>query len=124
MSKEAGPAWNPDAAKDVQRFVREESIDQSDFHDPAQSIFGGEVPLDDLRLVRYDLPWNCRNTRGIAEWAATSTGEPPRCRAGAPEGEPPTERTAKSEDEMLDAVRKSLHELVQERGFPPSARCS
>lgn len=163
LSKEAGLAWNPDAAKGVQRFFREEAIDLllealdrlperrwdtvvvdegqdfhapwwvavesllADpktgrlwvFHDPAQSIFGGEVPLDDLRLVRYDLPWNCRNTRAIAEWAATLTGEPPRCRAGAPAGEPPTERTVRTEEEMLDAVRKSLHELVKERGFPP-----
>jgi len=163
LSKEAGLAWNPDAAKDVQRFFREESIDLllealdrlperrwatvvvdegqdflapwwlavesllADpkqgrlwvFHDPAQSIFGGEVPADDLGLVRYDLPWNCRNTRRIAEWAARLTGKPPRCRAGAPEGEPPTERTVRTEEEMLDAVRKSLHELVKERGFPP-----
>lgn len=86
-------------------------------HGPAQSIFGGEVPIDDLRLVRQELPWNCRNTRRIAERAAKLTGEPLRCRTGAPEGEPSTERTARTDDEMLDAVRKSLHELVKGSGF-------
>lgn len=94
------------------------------FHDPAQAIFGGAVPERDLGCATFELPWNCRNTRRIAERAwrhlgpAEGAGDGPRLHADAPEGEPPVEVVCKDDHAMVKEVARALHRILHEAKIP------
>lgn len=94
------------------------------FHDPAQAIFGGAVPERDLGCATFELPWNCRNTRRIAERAwrhlgpAEGAGDGPRLHADAPEGEPPAEVVCKDDQAMVKEVARALHRILHEAKIP------
>lgn len=95
------------------------------FHDPEQAIFAGPeaptVPEEDLGLTRFDLPWNCRNTRRIAEHAWSYLHAAPPLHENAPEGEPPREVTCKDEAAMLAELRKALDSLRKDAKLPASS---
>jgi len=94
------------------------------FHDPAQAIFGGAVPERELRCATFELPWNCRNTRRIAERAwrhlgpAEGAGDGPRLHADAPEGEPPAEVVCRDDHGMVKEVARALHRILHEAKIP------
>ena len=88
------------------------------FYDPKQDIYGGaQTELFDLTPA--NLTFNCRNTKAIANYAHAFIGDPPRLKAYAPEGTDPLEHICSNEAEMLEAMRKTLHELVIKERLAP-----
>ena len=83
------------------------------FYDPQQDLYGGG-PTEALSLQAASLTWNCRNTERIAEHAFARVGLTPKLRPGTPEGTPVREVVCDTEQQMVEAVRKTLHQLVNE----------
>ena len=83
------------------------------FYDPHQDIFGADG-LDSLQLREAKLAKNCRNSVRIAEHAFAEIGEKPKLYGNAPAGVPVETIVCRDESEMKDALRRSLHRLVNE----------
>jgi hypothetical protein len=84
------------------------------FHDPNQDIFGGSA-FTSLGLQPATLSRNCRNTARIASHAFGEIGEAPVLHASAPAGVEVEKIICANEEEMVDAVRRSLHRLIVEQ---------
>lgn len=87
------------------------------FYDPNQEIYGGG-PADDLGLKATSLKYNCRNTKNIAEYSCKLVGLEPYLKPGAPVGETViVSSSCKDSKDMVDAVRKFVHKLVNENNI-------
>jgi hypothetical protein len=89
------------------------------FFDPQQDLYGGG-PTEALGLQAASLTWNCRNTERIAAHAFGRIGMTPKLKPGTPEGTPVRELVCDTDHEMVDAVRKTLHQLVSEEKLDTS----
>lgn len=92
------------------------------FYDPFQNIFGAdntEKLVKELGYIPYQLKLNCRNTKKIAQCATSFIHQSPAFKANAPEGLAVSETSCKDEKEMIDAVRKTLHHLLNEARLKP-----
>lgn len=83
------------------------------FFDPQQDLYGGG-PTEALGLQVASLTWNCRNTERIATHAFAKVGSTPKLKPGTPEGVPVRELMVDTDQAMVDAVRKTLHQLVSD----------
>jgi hypothetical protein len=82
------------------------------FLDMHQSLRGAKrLPQIDLP-ARFDLSVNCRNTRRIATSAARVVGATVRLLPGAPDGEEPGLRRARSQDAQAGLVLQELRQLL------------
>lgn len=88
------------------------------FYDPNQDLFGGGPPKA-LQVAPAKLRWNCRNTANIARYSAGVIGIEPELRPNAPEGRHVEVIRCATDTEMVDAVRRSLHQLVVEQRMDP-----
>jgi hypothetical protein len=79
------------------------------FFDPKQNIYGGSA-WDALGLHTAPLTFNCRNTQRIARHAYALVAAEPKLRVGTPEGVEVIVERCKTRQEMLDAVRRALHQ--------------
>jgi len=89
------------------------------FGDDQQNLYGrrGELPFTKPEFI---LRRNCRNTQPIAQYTNQAVGtENARAIAVLPEGPEPVIHAVSSESEEREAVRRVLHELVQEQGLTP-----
>ena len=87
------------------------------FYDPNQERYGGG-PADDLGLKATSLKYNCRNTNNIAEYSCKLVGLEPYLKPGAPVGETViVPSSCKDSKDMVDAVRKFVHKLVNENNI-------
>jgi len=93
--------------------------DESFFHifgDDQQNLYGRE-PAWPFTQPEYILRRNCRNTGPIASFARQAMGlDDDESLALLPEGPSPVIHHVSDEREERDAVRKVLHELVQDQG--------
>jgi len=98
----------------VEKLLKDEKKGQLwVFYDPQQDLFVGG-PTEALGLQVASLTWNCRNTERIAAYSFEKVGSTPRLKPGTPEGTPVWEVTCDTEQQMVEAVRKTLHHLVSE----------
>lgn len=81
------------------------------FADPEQAIYQ-KAPVYLFTEPHAHLPYNCRNTRAIAEWTHRLIGADTKILPTAPPGDPVEMHQVEDEAEELQAVRKTLHELV------------
>jgi hypothetical protein len=89
------------------------------FWDPNQDLYGGGPPRG-IGLTEIQLPQNCRNTARIARYAAKFVELELKLPPGAPEGVSVREITVADDHEMVDAVRKLVHEYLVEQKLDPS----
>jgi DNA helicase IV len=89
------------------------------FYDPKQDIYDG-AHMDLLGLTPATLSFNCRNTKIIATYANDFVGQKPRLRPHAPDGTNTIEISCKNDDEMIDNVRRILHDLVANGSLSPN----
>ncbi len=84
------------------------------FYDDNQNIYGGLQRVRNLVKHQYPLCENCRNTQKINQVVSAhyQGAHPPR--ALGPVGRDITQLTYKTTREMLEALRRVLHELVVE----------
>lgn len=84
------------------------------FYDDNQNIYGGLQRVQNLVQYQYPLHENCRNTQKINQLVSAyyQGAHPPR--ALGPVGRDITYHTYKTTREMLDALRRALHQLVVE----------
>ena len=84
------------------------------FYDPNQQIYDGG-PAEDLGLKSTSLKYNCRNTGNIAKFSCDMVGMEAVLKPGTPAGEAVNQAApCKDERDMVDAVRKCVHYLVNE----------
>lgn len=86
------------------------------FYDPEQQIYGGG-PSDALEVLPVPLKRNCRNTRRIAEHAASLVGIDYEFGPGAKRGLEVESISYDTPEEMVAHVRRQLHRLVHEKGI-------
>lgn len=86
------------------------------FYDPEQQIYGGG-PSEALEVLPVPLKRNCRNTRRIAEHAASLVGIDYEFGPGAKPGLDVESIDYDTPEEMADQVRRQLHRLVREKGI-------
>ena len=82
------------------------------FFDPRQKIYCGALPKG-LGVSPYPLKVNCRNTRRIAEHAASFVGIEYELRPETPTGAAVETINYSTPNEMVERVRQQLHRLVQ-----------
>tara|TARA_R110002096_G_scaffold436086_1_gene667160 strand:+ start:50431 stop:51717 length:1287 start_codon:yes stop_codon:yes gene_type:complete len=87
------------------------------FFDPNQDLFGGG-PIDTLGLSKAKLKYNCRNTRRIANYSSAIISATPTLRDATPDGADVIDKQCAGDAEMIDSVRKLLHQFVVEEGIP------
>ena len=78
------------------------------FFDPNQAIFVKEPQIPDELGKPFMLPVNCRNTVKIAEYCASLVGQKGDVRAGAPIGEEPEKKNARSVDDAFKKAGKQI----------------
>ncbi len=81
------------------------------FYDPNQQIYG-DGPAAELGLDEVHLKYNCRNTRKIAAVSTQPVGISPVLKPEMPEGADVIVRECPTERDMIDAVRRVLHEVI------------
>ncbi|MBU8921648.1 MAG: NERD domain-containing protein/DEAD/DEAH box helicase [Bacteroidales bacterium] len=95
--------------------------EESQFHifgDDHQNLYGREGQLP-FKKPEYILRRNCRNTAPIAKFARSAVGmRDDRALAVLPDGPQPVLHKVADAAQERDAVRRVLHELVQEQGVP------
>ena len=85
------------------------------FYDPVQNIYDGSGPSEALAVHPVTLTKNCRNTRRIAEHAASLVGIDYDFGPETPDG-PAIESIPYVEPrEMVDKVRRLLHRLIHDK---------
>lgn len=87
------------------------------FYDPNQQIYGGG-PAAELGLKSTSLKYNCRNTKKIADYSSQFISIQAVLKPGAPAGAEVITRECPSDREMVDAVRKLLHEMITVEHIP------
>ena len=86
------------------------------FHDPHQNIFRRDDALPFSQPV-FSLPSNCRNTVQIAEFVHQLARMSTSPTSEGVKGEEPVLEEVHSDHEELEAVRTTLHEMVNEEGL-------
>ncbi|MBL8809752.1 MAG: ATP-binding domain-containing protein, partial [Planctomycetaceae bacterium] len=81
------------------------------FYDPNQQIYG-KGPAAELGLKSTSLKYNCRNTQKIAEYSCEFVDIEAVIKPGTPAGTDVLTRSCSTEPEMVDTVRKLLHEII------------
>jgi ATP:corrinoid adenosyltransferase len=87
------------------------------FYDPNQQIYG-DGPAAELDMKSTTLKYNCRNTKLIAEYSSQLVDIEAILKPGTPTGTEVVTRACSSERDMVDAVRKLLHEVVTDNKIP------
>ncbi|MEQ8690775.1 MAG: AAA family ATPase [Pseudomonadales bacterium] len=88
------------------------------FFDPNQNIYEGGPPTA-IGVSPIRLKYNCRNTTRIAEYSAQFVGAEVRSRVGAPQGAEVQRLQMANNREVLEQLRKTLHQLVVEQEIDP-----
>jgi superfamily I DNA/RNA helicase len=88
------------------------------FHDPSQALYRPDV-TETLALQSSFIPDNWRNPAPVHELATRFYAGPERIVALRESGRTPELIRADSEQETLDAVRRTLHALVHDEGVRP-----
>ena len=88
------------------------------FYDPNQDIYEGGPPKA-LAILPYQLKYNCRNTKKIAEYAARLVGSEESVRREAPPGERVEEITCQSGAEVVRVVGERIERLVAHERIQP-----
>lgn len=88
------------------------------FHDPNQALYRPDV-TETLQLDASFIPDNCRNPAPIHELATRFYTGPGRITALRESGRQPALIPAEDEHETIEALRRTLHQLVHEEGVRP-----
>jgi hypothetical protein len=90
------------------------------FGDDRQDIYGRDNALPFTR-PSFELRRNCRNTAPVAAFARRAAGlDVERALRGLPAGPEPVIHEVEDADAEWEAVRKTLHRLVNEQGIAPA----
>ena len=84
------------------------------FYDDNQNIYGGLQAVKNLIQNEYPLDENCRNTQKINEQVKTFYAGQRPLKALGPPGRDVVTHTYQNQAEMLNTLRKVLHELIVE----------
>ncbi len=88
-------------------------------YDPNQKVYGTEDLSGELDAVVGELRTNCRNTRRIAARLSELVPNCATTRPEAPEGEEVVRASAPNTEGMLEVIRKTLHNLLNEGQINP-----
>ncbi|MCL2000178.1 MAG: NERD domain-containing protein [Planctomycetes bacterium] len=89
------------------------------FGDPGQDIYGRAAARPFSDLPTLPLALNCRNTQAIARWIKDVTGFDAPTLDWCPEGEIPTVTEVAGDHEEREAIRRTLHRLLNEERLGP-----
>ena len=90
------------------------------FHDDAQNIFQRQAQVPTEGYFVYQLSYNLRNTRHIADIVRQLGEVPMQSHPKAPAGEPPIVRSQAKGEKAVQELERLLRKLLEEEGVLPN----